>query len=225
MRTRQVTATATIAAAALLLSACGSSPLEGKTGPQVADAAADALETAGSVHVAGTMTTDGQAGDIDLLLQGEDALGSITLDGAEIQLISVGGAVYLKGDPEFWASLGLPAEAVAMFDGEWVTAPGDAAAGFAEFSLSGFADELRNPSDGEITNEVTSGEVDGEDVVVVEQEGGGTLKVADDDPSYPLEMSNSGDSAGTVTFSRFGEKQDITAPVGALDLAELIGGA
>jgi hypothetical protein len=225
MRIRQATATATIAAAALLLTACGGSPLEGKTGPQVADAAADAIEAAGSVHVAGTMTTDGQPGDIDLLLQGDDALGSITLNGTEIQLFSVGGAVYLQAPLAFWTAFGIPDGAAAMFENQWVTVPDDAAAGFEEFSLSGFAEELRNPSDGAIKEEVTAGEVDGADVVVVEQEGGGTLKVADDDPAYPLEMTNEGGSAGTVTFSRFGEKQDIAAPVNVLDLAELAGGA
>jgi hypothetical protein len=225
MRTRPLTATATIGAAALLLTACGGSPLEGKTGPEVATAAAAALEAAGSVHVAGTLVQDGQEGEVDLHLQGADAIGSITFGGAEIQLLSVGGAVYLQAPPEFWGSFGLPAEAAATFDGQWVTVPGEASAEFEEFSLAGFADQLRNPTDGEIKNEVASDEVDGEDVVVVEQEDGSTLTVADDDPAYPLEMTNAGDSAGTVTFSRFGEKEDITEPADALDLADLMGGA
>ena len=83
------------AAAALLLSACGGSPLDGKTGPEVAAAAADALEEAGSVHVSGTVEQNGEEGDIDLHLQGEDALGTITMAGVDLELMSVGGAVYL----------------------------------------------------------------------------------------------------------------------------------
>jgi hypothetical protein len=62
------------------------------------------------------------------------------------------------------------------------------------------------------------------DVAVVRQDDGSTLRVADDDPSYPLELTNKGDSAGTVTFSRFGEKQEISAPVNVLDLDALAGG-
>lgn len=50
-------------AAALLLTACGGSPLDGKSGPEVADAAADALEAAGAVHVQGTANQDGEEGD------------------------------------------------------------------------------------------------------------------------------------------------------------------
>ena len=83
---------------------------------------------------------------------------------------------------------------------------------------------MRNPSDGAIKDEVSEGDVDGEDVVVVQQENGSTLKVADDDPAFPLEMSNSGDSTGTVTFDRFGETTDISAPVNPLDLSQLAGG-
>lgn len=224
MRTRSAPVAATASAALLLLAGCGGSPLEGKTGPQVADAAADALEAAGAVHVSGTMTTDGQEGQLDLQLQGEDAIGSLTLDGSEIQLIAAGGTVYAQAPLKFWTSLGIPGGVQTMLDGRWVTLPAEAGAGFAEFSLSGFADELRNPSDGPIEDEVSEGEVGGDDVVVVRQENGSTLKVADDDPSYPLEMTNAADSTGTVTFDRFGETTDISAPVNPLDLSSLAGG-
>ena len=47
--------------------------------------------------------------------------------------------------------------------------------------------------------------------------------IADDDDSYPLEISNRGEAPGTLTFSRFGEEEDITAPTDALDLNELTG--
>jgi hypothetical protein len=222
MRTRPLAATAALGAT-LLLSACGSSPLDGKTGQEVAEAAAAALEEAGSVDLTGTMSTQGQEGEVDLHLQGEDAIGSITIDGTELQLINTGGQVYLQAPPEFWASFGAPAEAAAELEGQWVVVPAEAGAAFSEFSLAGFVDELRNP-DGEVKEDVTEGEVDGEDVVVVEQEDGSSLKVANDDPSYPLELSNSGDSAGTVTFSGFGETEDITAPADALDFSAILGG-
>jgi hypothetical protein len=219
VRTRPAAAASALAAT-LLLSACGSSPLEGKTGPQVADAAADALDEAGAVHVSGTMTSDGQEGQIDLQLQGDDVLGTITLGGAELQIIGTGGALYMQAPSEFWASSGLPPAAIAMFEGQWVKVPADQAGGMEEFSLTGFTTLLRDPDDGAIEDEVTT---DG-DVVVVRQDDGSTLRVADDDPSYPLELTNKGDSAGTVTFSRFGEKQEISAPVNVLDLDALAGG-
>lgn len=222
MRIPQLTAVA--AAAALLLTACGSSPLEGKTGPEVADAAAAALEEAGAVHVTGTVEQDGEEAEVDLQLQGEDASGTLTLAGAEVQLLAVGGDVYMQAAPEFWASFGMPEQMAAQFDGRWVTVPGAAAADFADFSLAGFVDQLRNP-DNEVEEEVRSDEVDGTDVVVVEQENGSELFVADEDPSYPLQITESGDSNSVLTFSDFGEEEDISAPSDAIDLMEMMGGA
>jgi hypothetical protein len=221
MRIPQLTVAA---AAALLLTACGGSPLDGKTGSEVAAEAADALEAAGAVHVEGTVEQDGQEGEIDLHLQGDDAIGTLTMAGFDVELLNTGGSVYLQAPPEFWSSFGMPEDAAAMFDGQWVVVPGDSAADFADFSLAGFAEELRNPESA-VKDDVRSDEVDGEDVVVIEQEDGSTLAVADDEKAYPLEMTNKGDTPGTLTFSRFGEEEDITAPADAVDLAEMMGGA
>jgi hypothetical protein len=224
MRTR-LTASTTLVAAALLLTACGGGPLDDKTGPEVAAAAADALEKSGAFHLAGTISRGGQQSEVDLQLQGDGASGTLSLDGTELELINVDGQVYVQAAPEFWSNFGIPAEAAAQFEGQWVIVPAEAAAGFAEFSLTGFVEELRNP-DGEIKDEVTTTEVDGEDAVVVEQEDGSTLTVLNDDPSYPVGLTNDeGSSSGTLTISGFGDEEDITAPSDALDLAELVGGA
>ena len=170
------------------------------------------------MHVAGAMTTDGQEGQIDLRLQGDDAIGSVTLAGSEIALIRWTarstcrrhGLLGLARAPRRLGAVRRPLGDPARGRG----------GGFAEFSLTGFADALRNPDDGEIQDEVARHD----DVVVVRQENGSTLTVADEDPSYPLEMTNTGDSTGTVTFDQFGETAEITAPANPLDLSALAGG-
>ncbi|MCA0145697.1 hypothetical protein [Blastococcus sp. LR1] len=224
MRIRQLTAASTVAAATLLLSACGGGPLEGKTGPEVADAAADALEKADSVHMAGEIEQDGEMSSVDIHLQGEDATGTLSFGDIELQLLTVDGVSHLQAAPEFWASFGMPESIAANFDGRWVLVPEDVAGDFSEFSLAGMVDQLRNP-ESEVKDEVRSEEVDGEDVVVVEQEDGSELTVRDDDPSYPVSIRNDGDSAGTIEFSRFGEKEDISAPEDPIDLTEMMGGS
>ncbi|MCW2740855.1 MAG: putative Lipoprotein [Blastococcus sp.] len=220
MRIRQLTVAA---AAALLLTACGGGPLDGKTGPEVAAQAADALEKAGAVHVKGTMDEGGESGEIDLQLQGKDVTGTITMSGVELQLLSVDDAVYLQAPPEFWGQFGLPDEAAAMFDGKWVIVPSEAVAQFQELSLDGIINSLRKPGS-KVKDEVKSKESDGKSVVVIEQEDGSTLSVLDEDPAYPVELTNKGDSAGTMTFSRYGEKESIEAPADALDLEQLAAG-
>jgi hypothetical protein len=220
MRIAKITAVA--ASAALLLTACGGGPLDGKTGTEVAEAAAAALEKAGSVQVTGSVQMEGEEGEVDLFLSGENASGTLTMGGADIELIQVDGTAYMKAPADFWSSFGMPAEATSMFEGEWVLVPAEAASGFEEFSLDGFIEELRNP-DTAIEEDVEEGEVDGQEVVIVKQEDGSELAVANDDNSYPLEINNKGESEGTLTFSRFGDDEEITAPDDAIDLTELMG--
>jgi hypothetical protein len=219
MRIPQLTVAA---AAALLLTACGSSPLEGLSGQEVADAAADALEEAGSVHLAGTIEQDGEEGEVDLQLQGEDVAGTFTVGGNPLELIKVGGEQFLKATADFWTSSGVPQDAADSLDDQWIILPSDASE-FDDFSLAGIVDQLRNPTS-DVQDEVGEDEVDGEDVVVVEQEDGSRLFVSDDEPSYPVQLTNEGDEPGTLTLSGFGEEEDISAPEDALDLTELMGG-
>lgn len=222
MRIRQLSVAA---GAALLLTACGGGgPMDGKSGQEVAEAAAAALEEAGSVRVAGTVAQEGEEGEVDLHLQGADAIGTLTFGGSEIEFLNVGGTAYLKAPPGFWGSFGLPEEVAAQFEGQWVTVPAEAAAQFEQFSLDGFVEELRNPSS-EVKDDVEEDERDGDAVVIAEQEDGSTLTVANDDPSYPLEIKNEGDQGGTLTFSGFGEEEEIEAPADALDLTEMMGGS
>ncbi|MPQ98965.1 hypothetical protein GB931_13740 [Modestobacter sp. I12A-02628] len=226
--------------AAVLLAGCGGSSTDGEaesaapsssdsgngladqTGPEVVDAAADALETAGSVRVMGSTTTAGQAGDIDLQLQGDDTAGTVTIGGDVIELVSLAGAAYIKAPASFWQSSGVPAEVLPQLDGVWVVLPPEAAAGFEDLSLAGFIDELRNPT-GVVSDEVTTAEVEGTPVVEVTEDDGSVLRVAAEGEPYPLELESTGDEAGTVMFSGFGEQQTIEAPPNPLDLTTLGG--
>jgi hypothetical protein len=98
---------------------------------------------------------------------------------------------------------------------------------FEHFSLAGFVDQLRHPSS-DVKDDVKSDEVDGDPVVILEQKDGSTLTVANDAHPYPLQVADKvadeGDSPSTLTFSRFGKKQDISAPTDPLDLTEILGG-
>ena len=63
---------------------------------------------------------------------------------------------------------------------------------------------------------------DGDPVVVVPDDSGGSLVVAGEGEPYPLEVVGSEDE-GTLTLGEFGEEQDITAPEDPLDLADIGG--
>jgi hypothetical protein len=215
---------AVLGASALLLTACGAdgNGMAELSGPEVAERAATALEEAGSASVTGEYAMDGQTGAIDLQVQGEDLAGTLSVGGLDVQLTAVGGQVYMQAPGGFWSQAGLPAEFVGQLDGRWVLVPAEAATGFEDLTLQGLADQLRRPGEGEIEEEVTTDERDGEPVVVVANGGGGSLVVAGEGEPYPLEVVGTEDE-GTLTLSEFGEEQEITAPEDPLDLAELGG--
>ena len=201
-------------------SAAKDNGLADESGPQVAKAAADALEKAGSVHVKGDLTEDGTQGSIDLQLQGDDSAGTISIQGQAVQLISTGGTVYAQAPAAFWTANGVPAEAVGQLDGTWVLLPESVGGQLDTLSLKALTDELRNPSDSKIEDDVTTGQVGGQDVVVVTQENGSTLSVAATGDAYPVQLADKGDAPSTLTLSDFGSRQTIAAPPSPLDLGQ-----
>jgi len=223
MRNRFV---AVVGLAAVLLTACGSSDNgeSGKKGPQVAADAANALEKAGAAHLSGTGTQDGKPMQLDVTVVGADATGTVTMDGAKLDLVNVGGKLYIRASGDFWTQNGVPATAVTLLDGKWVILPADSAGELSQFSVKGLADELRHPSNGSIKDAVHTDTVDGKKVVVVTESDGSTLDVAATGTPYPLKIVDKGSQASTITASDFGKKTKITAPSDALDLSQLAGG-
>jgi hypothetical protein len=213
---------------AVLLTACGGGDSgngeAAKKGPQVATDAANALEQSGAAHAKGSVTSSGQAGDLDLQLQGTDVSGTLTLQGQKIQVISTGGKTYIQAPVSLYTAQGVPATIAGELDGKWVIVPDSAASSFGTFTLKGLADELRKPTDATYKDPVTTATVDGQKVVVVTQTDGSTLDVAASGQPYPVKEESKGSSPSTVTLSDFGKKTTITAPAGALDLTQLAGG-
>lgn len=176
------------------------------------------MAAAGSVHVTGAMTQGGTEQAVDLHLQGEDIAGTIETGGQELELLVTGGATYARAAADFWAANGMPPEIVPDFDGSWVLMPAEAAAEFGGLTLDGLVEQLRD-TDG-LQDEVRSEERDGVAVLVVSHEDGSTLSVEAHRPGYPLRLESAGGTTGAIEYSRFGEREDLTAPVDYIDLAE-----
>ncbi len=211
-----------LAATVLLLGGCGGGVTSGApTGADVATDAAEAVESAGSVHVSGAMTQAGTEQAVDLHLQGDDVSGVIATGGEELELLVTGGATYARAGADFWVACGMPPEIVPDFDGAWVLMPAEAAAEFGAVTLDGLVEQLRDTAG--LEDEVRSEERNGVDVHVVEHEDGSSLVVEADRPGYPLELRRAGGLTGALSYSRFGEREDLTAPVDYVDLAEYAG--
>lgn len=218
---------APVALALVLVAGCGGDDGNGesaKKGPQVAADAAKALKDAGAAHVTGTGTTDGKPVSLDLHLQGADAQGSITQGGVTLQVVNVGGKLYAQAPATFWSSQGLPPAAGSALADKWVIVPSDAGS-VLPVSLDSLAQELQKPTDGStIEDKVTTSTYKGQKVVVVTESDKSTVDVAATGKPYPLYSVSKSKDGGTFALTDFGKRTTITAPAGALDLSQLVGG-
>lgn len=228
----RVRALAAAIGAALLLGGCGggasggaptdsATPFQDRTGARVALEAAEAMQWAGSVHVTGAITHAGIEQAVDLHLQEEDVAGTIRTAGQELEILVTRGATYARAGTRFWVSRGMPPEIAPYLDGTWVLMPAEAAAEFGALTLDGLVEQLRD-TDG-LQDEVRTDERNGVAVHVVSHEDGSLLVVEANHPGYPLELRTAGRATRALHYTRFGEREDITAPVDFIHLAEFAG--
>lgn len=185
--------------------------LEHKSAAQVLQAAAAALKTAKSVHVRSMGVSDqGKPVQLDLRLQGRSGSGTIEQQGTKLAVITVGDDTWLKGDQRAWKQLGAPPEALPRLAGRWVKATPQQK-DLAGFSLDSLAAALAK-TDSLLVPTVEQTMLDGRQVVVISQQDGSKLYVANTGPAYPLRAENKGKDAGRFDLTEYGADFHITAP-------------
>ncbi len=183
-----------------------------KSPDQVLADAKNALFNARAVHVTGTMSQQGQAEQLDMHFQGQDAQGSVSVAGTAVQVVRSAGKVYLKAPAAFWAKTAGPA--AGKLADKWLVV--DAAqAGGASLTLQSLAASI-NATDSPLTPKTTTGSVGGTPTVVVSQQDGSSLQVAATGTPYPLQIANKGTGSGQITFTDYNKTMTITAPAGAV---------
>jgi hypothetical protein len=246
-----------IAVLAATLAGCGgssSSSGEGsKSAAQIVSDAATALGKVKSFHVDGT--EDAKVGRMtisgDVALPGRIHL-VVTLGPARVEVLTVAGAIYLRGDALFWR--GVAGRLSALLADKWVKAPPSAASSFGSILV------LADPSKvgrclveshlGALEKAGTATEA-GKPVVVVKNKGDapgsapGRLYVAARGEPLPLRATQTGPqkpggkpdttcnetqndvtgsgTASDIRLSGYDRAVSIAAPPKALDLGKLAG--
>jgi|SoiMethySBSTD1v2_1073268.scaffolds.fasta_scaffold240350_3 hypothetical protein len=179
-----------------------SNGLEAKTADEILTAATQALKDAKSFRAKGKGESDGQPVEVDLLFAGSDVKGTITFDGASVEVIQAGGASYLKADAEFWKMF-LPAEvqslALPLVTGKYVKVPSNQ-------SPIPTVDMMLKP-----LGDVTKGEqttVAGKKVITVET-ADGKLHVSLEGKPYPVDLVS---DDGTIEFTDIDADATVSAP-------------
>ncbi|HEY4918140.1 MAG TPA: hypothetical protein VIH92_14605 [Solirubrobacteraceae bacterium] len=219
---------------ALILGGCGSSPtsrsgngVAAKTPAEILSTAKAAAAAAASVHVAGSIVSEGKPISLDMELVGRnEGKGSVTLEGLEIRLIDVDGAVFVKGSKAFYTRVA-GAKAANLLQGKWIE--GSATKGpLASFAALADLDKVIDSTlaDHGTLSRAPLAEARGEQAVgVTDATRDGTLYVATTGVPYPLEIVKSsaatGARAGTVVFDRWNEPVSLAAPAHSISLARL----
>jgi len=220
MRVRKTTGRLVAATTAgLLLAGCGGgSDFASQSSTDIIAAARDAMADVESVRLTGEVPED--AGPITLDVRasrGGDCSGSISVEGATVEILSVDGETLIRPDEAFWqqqAGEGA-ADIIAAVGDRWVSTGDDD--GFAELcDLDQLFDELGADADEDDAGEVgETSEIDGREVVAVagEEDGGtATAFIATDDPHHILRLTFSGDEEGQVDLTEFNEPVEVERP-------------
>jgi len=205
-----------------------------------------ALTSAKSVHIKGSSTQDGDTFGIDLtFVNGKGVTGSLGLGGGTMQIVAVGGTVYVQSDAKAFAAFAgadLPATALDAVAGKWLSfssAEDDSAdnpfSGFGELTdLTSFAQDFA-PS-GSVT--IGQGQtINGQAATALLDDGGddplndGIFYVQAGGDHLPLEVvpgpkasagdASTGPATGKIDFLDYNKDVTLTAPSGAIDVSQL----
>jgi hypothetical protein len=177
--------------------------------------------------MSGRVADSGKQIGIDMtIVRGKGATGSLSLDGATVDLIVIGRNAYMRASPTFWKKFTHSSMAASLFAGKWLKFPANDAQFGSLTSLTndkGIFNKLTS-SHGKLVNE---GETtfNGQSVVAIKDATkSGTLYVLASGTPYPAGLSKAkGLNGGSITFDQWDQAVTLTAPKGALDLSKLTG--
>jgi hypothetical protein len=205
----------------------GPSALASKPPAVVAAAAAKAAKAASSFHISGQIHSSGKDVGVDFsFLRGKGATGTLTLNGAKVDVVLIGSEGYLRASSAFFKQYGKQAGAFAqLLADKWLKFPAN------------------NPQFGSITSQMNAGSLlkslssnhgklqnqgdttyQGQSVVAIHDASKqGTVYVAASGTPYPVALVRTGKGAGKIEFDDWNQPVTLTAPKGALDLSQFGG--
>ena len=215
-----------LALAAALAGCGGSSPSAGvasKTPAQILAAAKTAADGAATVHVAGSIESEGQPISLDMeLVAHKGGRGQLELGGLGIQLLDLDRTVFVKGNAAFYSHF-LGAGAPQQLRGRWLEASAQSGALAQLASLADLHEVIDTAlEDHGALSPATPTTIDGHQALAItDRSDGGTLYVAATGAPYPLEIAEAGTGAGRLVFDRWNQPVTLAPPAGAVNIDQL----
>lgn len=225
-----------VAASVVLLAGCGggSNDFAKKPPKDIIAAAKTDMGSLTSVHLAGDITNQADKITFDMqVTKVGDCHGTLTVGAGKAEIVSVGGAAWMKPDDAFWkAQAGAQATQIEQVVGDkWVVMPSSASDLSSLCNLDSLLSKLNDGSSGSSSSDGTvkgTSNVNGQDAVELDStQSGDTLKtwVATGDKHYVVKLEMGGASPGSVNFTEFDKNFNIAAPATSdvVDLSKATG--
>jgi hypothetical protein len=217
--------------ASIALAGCGGQSSSAKPNGEASKPAdrvfADAIAaatSASSVHVSGSIRSNGTAINLDLsMVKGKGATGSMSTNGLEFDLVRIGDTVYIRGSDAFYKRYAPPAF-LPLLRGNWLKASATSGRFRSLAPLTGIAALLAKvrASHGKLVNEGDLATYHGQHIVQIRDTSDGSwLYVAATGTPYPVAIIGGKKSeSGTITFGDWNQSVSLTAPKNALDISK-----
>jgi hypothetical protein len=213
--------------AAALLGGCGGSSagngIASRTPTQILAVAKLVAEGAATVHIAGSIVSEGKPLSLNMeLLREHGGHGRIAVEGLSIDLIRVDRIVYINGSAAFYRHVA-GATAARLLQGKWLKAPASSGnfASFTSLTDLGKLIDTTLAAHGTLARGATS-TVNGQKAVAVNDVSeGGTLYVAATGSPYPIEIVKPGRGGGRIVFDRWNKPVVVSAPLNAININAL----
>jgi hypothetical protein len=199
--------------AVVLVTACGSSASSEPTPSDLQASMRSAVSSANSVHFDGQLTSNGVPVGVDMGVNRAGALsGTITQNGARLQVLGVNAKVYIKATPEFLKQVGAPSSACSVVCGRWIQLPPQQASQItSQLSLRNLTGAVNSAQLPKFT-ESGSTTVNGQPAWVMRSANGASVDVSQASPHFPLQAHAGGGQNDVITFSQWNSVPHPTAP-------------
>lgn len=200
-------------AAISVVSACGSGTTAEPNAAALATSMQQAVRRADSVHFSGQQSTHGVPVGINTGIHRSGELsGMITENGAKLQVLAVGGKLFIKATPEFLKQVKAPANSCSIVCGRWIQLPPQQAKQLTgQLTMDNLTGDVASAKLPKFTEHGTT-TVDGQPAWVLRAPNGAVVDVSAIGTPYPLRATPGGGSHAVIKYSQWNSVPKPVAP-------------
>jgi hypothetical protein len=199
--------------AVAVVSACGSGTPAEPGATALTTSMQQAVRGATSVHFDGQESEHGIPVGVDTgISRSGDVSGTVTDNGANVQVLGVGGKAYIKVTPELLKQVKAPASSCSIVCGRWAELPANEAGQLTgQLTMSNLTGSVATTKLPKFTEDGST-TVNGQPAWVLRAANGATLDVSSVGKPYPLKATPGSGGHGVIKYSQWNAVPKPAAP-------------